>query len=57
MSATYDPRVCACSCHYWNNGADPEVMHPGLPCWCREPQAPVVVVPPKFCPHCGRALT
>ena len=47
--------ACGCICHSFGAGTA-GVAHPGLPCWCYQSQAPVVVEPPKFCPHCGKKI-
>lgn len=49
---------CGCPCHGAPGISTPAFYsnHPGQPCWCYEPQEPVVIQPPTFCPHCGKKL-
>jgi hypothetical protein len=55
-AVTTIPSICMCSCHYWNKASNAAMTHPGMACWCQQAQAPIVVEPPKFCPHCGKKL-
>ncbi len=50
--------ICECVCHLTIAGEPtmPFNPHNGSPCWCYGSQAPVLVTPPTFCPHCGKRL-